>query len=650
MAEKKLVGFTTPLYYVNARPHLGHLYTTLVTDTMARWHRMMGDEVYFITGSDEHGQKVLEAAHKQDKKPIEWADEIVAYTKELWVKFGIRFDRFVRTTEPQHYEDVKHFFKRVLDNGYIYKGHYEGPYCVPCETFWTEAELVEGNCPQCSRPTQVMKEASYFFKLSEFRDWLIERIEKHPSAIRPESRRNEILSRLKKEELRDLSVSRSRMPWGVPLDFLEKGHVCYVWFDALLGYSTAAKYGTDPKYFSKVWPNTLHIIGKDILWHHTVIWPAMQKAAGFADNEISIGSFAHGFWIKGGEKMSKSKGNIVNPLPLLDIFTPDMLRFYLLREVTFGLDGNITAEGIIGRANSDLANDIGNLLHRSLSMLERYNSGLVPESNGVGEHVKSWIEETYDVATREMPNLGFKESIEAIWVLVNKVNKYIEDSKPWDLAKEADKKKLHTFLYELIDTIRAIAILAHPFIPQITSDMWKQLGYNSNLDDIPYQDGGKAGLMNVGHRIAKGEPVVPRIDVDEFNRRWDELFGADVKEEASKAPPVEPPKEPIPFELFEKMDLRTAKILSAERVPKTDKLLKLEIDLGFEKRTIVAGIAEHYSPEKIVGKTIVVLANLEPRKLRGIESKGMLLAAHAEGGAIPLVIIDGDARPGSVIS
>ena len=650
MNSRKLVGFTTPLYYVNARPHLGHLYTTLVTDTLARWHRMMGDEVYFITGSDEHGQKVLESAQKLGKQPIEWADEIVAYTKALWDKFGISFDRFVRTTEPQHYADVQHFFKRVMDNGYIYKGYYEGPYCVPCETFWTETELVEGNCPQCSRPTQVMKEASYFFKLSEFRDWLIERIETHPGAIRPESRRNEILSRLKKEELRDLSVSRSRMPWGVPLDFLEKGHVCYVWFDALLGYSTAAKYGTDPNYFAGLWPNTLHIIGKDILWHHTVIWPAMQKAAGFADDEISIGSFAHGFWIKGGEKMSKSKGNIVNPLPLLDIFTPDMLRFYLLREVTFGLDGNITAEGIIGRANSDLANDIGNLLHRSLSMLEKYTNGLVPEKSGPVTKTKIWIEEAYEVVIHEMPNLGFKESIEAIWVLVNKVNKYIEDSKPWDLAGLPDKKKLHAFLYELTDAIRAIAIMAHPLIPQITSDMWKQLGYNTNLDDIPYQEGGKAGLIDAGHRTAIAGPVVPRIDVDEFNRRWDELFGADVKEAEPKGPPVEPPKGNISFDEFMKMDLRTAKVLAAERVPKTDKLLKLEIDIGFEKRTIVAGIAEQYKPEDIVGKTIVVLANLEPRKLKGIESKGMLLAAHAEWGGFPLVIIDGEARPGSLVS
>ncbi len=648
MAEKKILGFTTPLYYVNAKPHMGHLYTTLVLDSLVRWHRMMGDDVYFITGSDEHGQKVLEAAEKMGKKPVEWADGIVEYTKALWVKYGIEYDRFVRTTEEQHYADVQDFFKRVLDNGYIYKGEYSGPYCVPCETFWTESQLVEGNCPECGRPTKTMSEESYFFKLSAFREWLIERIESRPDAIRPDSRRNEILSRLKHEGLRDLSVSRSRMPWGVPLDFIEKGHVCYVWFDALLGYMTAAKYGTDKEFFKERWPNTLHIIGKDILWQHTVIWPAMQKAAGFADDEISIGSFAHGFLIQGGEKMSKSKGNILDPLPLLEIFTPDMLRYFILREVSFGQDGGISAEGIVTRVNSDLANDIGNLLHRSLSMLEKYTGGKIPDAGMANDEIAGWIEETYNTVLADVPELRFKEALESIWVLINKANKFVEDSKPWELAKEADTGGLNRFLYDLVDMIRAIAVLAHPFIPQITDEMWKQLGYGTKLKDVAYEEGGKFGLLESGHEIAKGGPVVPRIDTKEFSKKWDELFVHEVKPMDAK--PVEPPKENIDFEAFMKMDLRVAKVLAAERVPKTDKLLKLEIDVGFEKRTIVAGVAEQYSPEDIVGKSIVVLANLAPKKLRGIESKGMLLAAHAEWGGFPLVILDGEARPGSTVS
>ncbi len=648
MTDRKLVGFTTPLYYVNAKPHMGHLYTTLVTDTLVRWHRMMQMDVFSITGSDEHGQKVLEAAEKQGTKPIEWADGIVEYTEELWEKYGISYDRFVRTTEEQHYKDVQDFFKRVHDNGYIYKGQYEGPYCVPCETFWTDGQLEDGNCPECGRPTKLMAEDSYFFKLSAFSDWLIKRIEGNPHAIRPASRRKEILSRLKHADgLRDLSVSRSRMPWGVPLDFLEKGHVCYVWFDALIGYMTAAKYGTDKEYFKKVWPNMLHLIGKDILWHHTVIWPAMQKAAGFEDDEISLGSFAHGFLIQGGEKMSKSKGNILDPLPLLDIFTPDMMRYFILREVSFGQDGNISAEAMVGRINSDLANDIGNLLHRSLSMLEKYSDGVVPEADGVSDEISSWISDAYNAVVNDMPELRFKESLEAIWILINKANKFIEDSKPWDLAKDSDKTKLNQFLYELLDTIRAIAILTHPFMPQITGEMWKQLGYESKLEDIPYEDGGASGLLESGHKTAKAGPVVPRIDMEEFSDKWDKIF---VEEKTVDAKPVEPEKPAVTFDAFMKMDLRAAKVLSAERVPKTDKLLKMEIDVGFEKRTIVAGVAEVYAPEQLVGKTIIVMANLEPKKLRGIESKGMLLAAHAEDGGFPLVILDGDARPGSVVS
>ena len=726
MEDKKYFGITTPLYYANDIPHIGHAYSTIVVDSIARFHRQLGEEVQFITGSDEHGLKIFRAAQQAGKKPIERADEVVEYTKKLWKKLEISYDRFVRTTEPKHYQDVQKVVKKIFDNGDIYKDIYEGWYCTPCETFLTDEEAGDEKiCPECGRKVEWQKEDTFKFRLSRYQEPLVKLYEKQPWRIHPDSRYNEIMSRLRNEPLNDLSITRTSLEWGVPLPDIAKGHVCYVWFDALLGYATAAGIFGDPNlpkgHFEKIWPHTIHIIGKDILWFHTVIWPAMQLALGFSENEISAGTFAHGFWIEKGEKMSKSKGNIVDPVPLIDDFGTDSLRYFLLREITFGLDGNISLESIISRINSDLANDLGNLLHRSLSMLQQTRNGVIPapdaitievpqvtysqliehfnscltgdpqtarwglpsevlidfDENGnpvaqleihrvehVDFHYALWIENlaqqvfrSYFGLIRRMLCLEIKEALIEVWNLIKLANKYIDETEPWALAKKGEDRILDSVFYYLFEAIRSSALMLSPFVPGISRSIYEQLGIKRDVECEPLENTIRwgAGLIPPGTVTSEPKPLVPRIDAVEYLKKYEENLSkakstqkGDVKTESAK-PVVTVTKPEITYEDFTKIDLRVAHVIKAEKVEGADKLLKLELDLGFEKRQIVAGVAKQYKPEDILGKKIVIVANLAPRKLRGIESKGMLLAATS-GEDIILVVLDRDATPGSTIS
>ncbi len=721
MSDKRYFGITTPLYYANDIPHIGHAYCTIAVDAIARFHRSLGEEVYFVTGSDEHGQKIKKAADEVGKKPIDRANEIVDYTKELWEKLEITYDRFVRTTEKKHYSDVQKVIKTIFDNDEIYKDTYEGWYCTPCETFLTDDDVTDEKvCPQCGREVEWQTEETYKFRLSNYKKILIDLYEKEPWRIQPASRYNEIMSRLKKEGLRDLSITRTSLDWGVPLDEVEKGHVCYVWFDALLGYATAMGIFGDENlpdgFFEKYWPNTVHIIGKDILWFHTVIYPAMQLALGWDKSQISSGSFATGFWIEKGEKMSKSKGNIVDPVPLIEDFGLDAIRYFLLREVTFGLDGSISLEAIIQRTNADLANDLGNLLHRTLSMLGKYRDGVIPapdavkvdvpkvtynqfeehfkalvkgekgfdclrlppnvfiefdeknvpkvnlsieRSDGVDEKYAIWIEKLIQQAFKSyfgvvcnVLRFKLKEALIDVWDLIKLSNKYLDELQPWSLAKEEKNEILDSVFFYLLEAIRASALMVSAFIPGISRNIYKQLGIERDVESELLENAIRwgTGLIAAGTKTLPPKPVVPRIDMDEYMKAHDTSKKEESEKKEDKDMTRKDDVKPvIEYDDFAKIDFRVAEILEAEKVAGTDKLMKLQIDLGFEKRQIVAGIAQHYETEDLIGKKIVIVTNLAPIKLRGVDSNGMLIAATS-GDNLVLVTLDNDIDPGSKIS
>jgi methionyl-tRNA synthetase len=659
--DSNTFAITTPLYYVNGYFHLGHSYTTYVCDTINRFQKMLGKETFFITGSDEHGVKIKEAAESHGVSPLEWADRIVEDGKALWSRIGIDYDYFVRTTQrapEDHYRDVQRFFKRIFDRGDIYLGEYAGLYCVGCEKYLTERDLVDGKCPDHDKEPVLMKEQSLFFRLSKWAPVILEMLEADPSRIRPESRRNEMISKLR-SGVDDLAVSRTKMKWGIPLDEVAPGHVCYVWFDALLGYATAAglgeyldeldKHDKDPSCpikptrFAKFWPHCVHIIAKDILWFHTVIWPAMQLAAELdpVDRKriISRGSFAHGYLLERGRKMSKTVGNILDPYPYLDILGSDALRFFLLREITFGEDGSINHEAIAERTNSDLANDLGNLLNRTLVMIEKDSEGKIPIEGAHNDALQTAARVAHDFAVELMKDFAFAKALEAIWELVRLANRRIEEAKPWELRRDGKVEELHAFLYDQAQALHNLAILLHPFLPQLTKQIWEQLGLPGRVEDHRYQDGAGWGSIDPGTCIHRGDPIVPRVDIPKFLEEVEKLtiVRQSERDKAATAPAKECPKmeevkPEITFDDFLKVDLRIATILACERVPGTDKLVKMQIDLGLERRQIVAGIAKVYTPEELVGKQIVVVANLAPRKVKGELSKGMLLATGNELG------------------
>jgi methionyl-tRNA synthetase len=650
---------TTPIYYVNARPHIGHTYTTVACDTIARRQRMLGADTYFLTGTDEHGQKIERAAQAAGKTPQAYADEISAEFKALWDKMGLTYDQYIRTTSDRHKQGVQELFRKIRDNGYIYKGTYTGQYCVADELY-VDATEPGAPCPECGRPTETVHEENYFFKLSAFADKLMQLYTAQPNFIRPETRRNEVMSFVR-SGLRDLSISRSTFSWGIPVPDDPK-HVIYVWLDALANYITALGYGSsDTKLYDKFWPADVQMIGKEIVRFHCVYWPAFLMAAGVP---LPKGIMAHGWLLFEENKMSKSRGNIVRSETILDVLGADALRYFLLREIVFGQDGSFSFDALVQRYNADLANGLGNLASRTLTMITRYFHGEVPYPSGAAARNKGddAIAESARKTISEFnvlfDDFQFSRALELAWGLVSAVDKYIVENEPWALGEKQDaesRARLGTVLYTSAEALRIVTALASPVIPQAAAKIWAQLGLGDlskfELCDL------KWGQLHLGTKLGKVQPVFPRADKSAIERmqkmeeqgRIPAAGATEAQPEQKPAaegqiatqavPSAATPKAPlavpdgkISIDDFAKVELRVALVKTAERVPKADKLLRLEVDLGNEVRQIVAGIAESYAPETLIGRKVVIVANLAPRKLRGLESNGMIVAASPEGG------------------
>lgn len=623
MKEKFYI--TTPIYYPSGNWHLGHCYTTVICDAIARFKRMDGFDVFFLTGTDEHGVKIEKRAAENNTTPKAFVDALVGNIKELWKTLGISYDKFIRTTDDYHVEAVQKIFKKLYDNGDIYKAEYEGMYCTPCESFWTESQLVDGKCPDCGRPVEKAKEESYFFRLSKYQDKLIELYQNNPEFISPKSRMNEMINNFIKPGLQDLCVSRTSFKWGIPVSFDDK-HVIYVWIDALTNYITALGYeGKDDSLFKKYWPADLHMVGKEIVRFHTIIWPAILMALGV---ELPKKVYGHGWLLIGGDKMSKSKGNVVDPFVLSERYGVDAVRYFLLREVPFGSDGVYTNEALLNRTNADLANDLGNLVSRTTAMITQYFGGIIPDGSyreEIDNELVSLCEEALEKVRRDVDNLLIPESLAEIFKLIQRANKYIDETTPWILAKDESKKqRLGTVLYNLAETIRISAVLLSPFMPDTAQRIFDDLQLGKLPDSF---DSVKTfGLLESGKPVVKGKALFPRIDV---KKELVELEKFVEKHEKKQEKPAESNEEKglISIDEFSKIELATAKVLTCEKVEKSDKLLKLTLDVGGKQRTVVSGIAQYYTPEYMVGKTVVIVKNLKPVKLKGILSEGMILCA-----------------------
>lgn len=652
----KTFYITTPIYYVNDVPHIGHAYTTLAADVLARYHRLAGYNVFFLTGTDEHGQKIEKAAREHNETPQQLADRVVERFKELWRLLNISNDDFIRTSESRHRQAVWAFFKRAQKQGDIYKGEYEDWYCIPCETFLTEFQLQAGRCPTCGRPVEKIKEESYFFRMSRYQKKLLGLLRKDRKFIQPQSRYNEIVSFVR-EGLRDLSVSRTGLKWGIPVPFDDR-HVIYVWFDALTNYLTAVGYPGKTT-FKKFWPADVHLIGKDILRFHAVYWPTFLMSAGLP---LPKKIFAHGWWTVDGEKMSKSKGNVVDPAKVVQEFGVDAFRYFLFREVPFGLDGDFSREAVLNRYNNDLANDLGNLLSRTLTMIAQYAGGDIPRPHRTGGILKETAESVSGKVDRAMKELAFHQALNEIWRLVLKANQFIEKSAPWKLAKEPrHRQKLESVLYASAETLRLLSLYLFPFMPKTAEKMAAQLGLRP---DRLFAPGGlkreiRWGGLKAGVRTSKAAGLFPRMDrppKTAIKEKAQEL-------DAGSQPPARGMRAPagpedlkrdrmqrtqIDIEEFRRLDLRVGRIVSAERIPGSEKLLRLIVDLGTEQRQIVAGMAPKYTPQGLVGQKVIVVANLKPARLMGTDSQGMILAA-GDREVLALATFLEDVPPGTPI-
>ncbi|KAB2953015.1 methionine--tRNA ligase [Heliorestis acidaminivorans] len=649
---------TTPIYYPSDNLHIGHAYTTVAADTMARYKRLRGYDVRFLTGSDEHGQKIERKAKEKGLSPKAYVDPIVDSFKHLWNRLEITYDDFIRTTDERHIKGVQEIFQKIYDQGDIYKSEYEGWYCTPCEAFWLDRQLQKNEegawlCPDCNRPVELLKEESYFFRLSKYQDRLLKHIEEHPEFIQPASRRNEMVSFIN-QGLEDLCVSRTTFKWGIPVP-TNQDHVIYVWFDALSNYITALGYGqAEQKDYQRYWPAQIHLVGKDIVRFHTIIWPIILMAL---DEPLPQKVFGHGWVLLDSGKMSKSKGNVVDPHVLIDRYGVDALRYYLLREMPSGQDIYYSEEAFASRLNTDLANDLGNLLHRSLSMVEKFSGAIfhVPlkEAEGAFEQeVQALAQKTIDDYEAYMERFDLANAHGAIMKLVSRMNKYVDERAPWALAKDSAKaEELKAVLYHMGESLRIATILMRSTMPNVPSKIFEQLGL-AERKDLQGWEALRWGLLPEGTKTQKGQPVFPRIDLSALRAEIEAQAQADKEEEAvdkeKELKPIEPLKPEISIEDFAKLDLRLVEVLKAEKVPKTDKLLQLTVRLGDEIRTVVSGIALHYEPEQLIGKKVVLVANLKPAKLRGIVSQGMILAASHDN-SLEVLMAQTDLPAGSQV-
>ena len=634
---KKPYYITTPIYYPSTNLHIGNTYTTVAADAIARFKRLTGYDVMFLTGTDEHGQKIQRIAEEKGITPIEHVNEIVAGIKDLWKMMNISYDKFIRTTDDYHVKAVQDIFKKLYDKGDIYKSSYEGLYCTPCESFWTETQLVNGNCPDCGRPVEKSKEEAYFFQMSKYAERLIKYIEEHPDFILPHSRRNEVISFIK-QGLQDLSISRNTFTWGIPIDFAP-GHITYVWFDALTNYITSAGFENDENKFDKFWNNArvVHLIGKDIIRFHAIIWPCMLLSAGI---KLPDSIVAHGWWTSEGEKMSKSRGNVVNPYDEIKKYGVDAFRYYLLREANFGTDGDYSTKGIIGRLNSDLANDLGNLLNRTLGMYKKYFNGVIVSSSAseaIDEEIKSMFNEVIKDVEKYMYLFEFSRALESIWRFISRLNKYIDETMPWALAKdEAKKDRLAAVMNVLCESLYKIAFLIAPYMPMSAQKISNQLGIDKDITDVKFDDVKEWNIFKEGHKLGEASPIFPRIEIE--------------KEEVVETKKELKIENPVDIKEFNKIEIKVVEILEVDKVEGADKLLKFKVFDGEFERQIISGLAKFYPDfKKLVGEKVLAVANLKFTKLKGEISQGMLLTTEDKNG-VSLIKIDKSVQAGAIVS